>query len=187
MLTIFRIIDTQTPLASKPECIAAHQLATIANMLIDNGLIADLDEGEIEGTACNFEFNPSCLSLAQFATIFAGHDAALKVVEEAQYHGRSVRISDHDVPGRTMISVSQNLAVSPGLAMSRERARLVHDSLGINNRVTRSLPLVEIQHRLAEPMVIELFNERGLMTTYEFFVRMCSIDCGNSTPMLAWD
>ncbi|CDO38614.1 hypothetical protein [Novosphingobium sp. KN65.2] len=186
MLTIFRIIDTQTPLASEPEYIPAHQLATIANMLIDNGLIADLDDGEIEGTACNFEFNPSCFSLAQFATIFAGNDAALNVVEEAQYHGRSVRISDHDDAGRTMISVSQHLAVSPDLAMSRERAKRVHDCLGINNRVTRSLPLIEIQHRLAKPMVIELFKEHDLLTTYEFLLRMCSIDCGNATPMLAW-
>jgi hypothetical protein len=61
MLTFFRIVDTHTTLLSSPAPLSARELASLRSILQNAGIPAILDDGELDGTAYNFEANANAI------------------------------------------------------------------------------------------------------------------------------
>lgn len=186
MLTIFRIIDTETLLHTTPAEMSGFQVSALYNHLLDCGIATDLAAGEHEGIALNFEFNANAVSLAVFARLFAGNDQLLAIAEEAQFHGRSLRLSKPEGAIFVTLSVSDHIAISPELLMSVSRAHAVLRCLCLDPEAVSEVTLEQVRTALSEPSTYRAFVARDLEPAFEYLVRLCAIDHGNTAPKLAW-
>jgi len=186
MLTIFRIVDTETPLRTKPAAVRASQFSKLYNHLLDNGIATDLAPNEIEGIALRYEFNANAVSLADYDRLFMGDDQLLAVAEEAQFHGRSLRLSKTSDAIFATLSVSEHIAITPEIMMSVERAHAVLNCLGINPTETCSINISDLRHALIKPSVREAFVASGLDTAFDYLAGICAVEHGNTEPKLAW-
>ena len=87
MPALFRIVDTDTVLHSRPAPTNAREIAALRVLLQNEGRFALLDGGDLDGTAIKFEYNANAIAIASFASIFPERDDVLAVIEEAQAMG----------------------------------------------------------------------------------------------------
>lgn len=186
MLTIFRIVDTATPIKSKPASLGARHLAAIYNHILDTGVPTELEAGEVEGIAMNFEFNANSVSLAKFAQIFVGRDDLLAIAEEAQFHGRSLRISKGASDHFASLCVSEHIALSPEITMSKDRADSVLKCLGLDRETSGTISITRLREVLSQTAIRQKFSKLGLDAAYDYLASYCAIEHGNTDPMLAW-
>ncbi|MGF7156197.1 hypothetical protein [Novosphingobium gossypii] len=186
MLTIFRVTDTETRLQTTPAPMAASQVSALYNHLLDNGIATDLELGEREGIAFNFKFNANAVSLAVFARLFAGYDQLLAIAEEAQFHGRSLRLSKADAPHFVTLSVSDHIAISPELLMSVSRAHAVLRCLCLDPEVASDVTLDQLRAALRLPSTYRAFVDGNLEAAFDYLARICALEHGNTAPKLAW-
>lgn len=186
MLTIFRIIDTQTPLRTTPAQVQAAQFSALYNHLLDQGIATDVAPGEREGIAVHFEFNANAISLADLGRLFAGNDQLLAIAEEAQFHGRSLRLSKEQGVVFATLSVSEHIAVTPEILMSVSRAFAVLERLGVNPDEVTEMPLEALRSALRVPSTHQAFIDAELEKTFDYLAGICAIEHGNTEPKLAW-
>ncbi|MGE4404292.1 hypothetical protein [Pseudomonas sp.] len=186
MHTFFRIIDTQTKLHSKAAPLNARELASLRLTLQSAGIHADLDEGEVDGTALNFEYNANAVAIARFAQLFDARLDIVSVIEESQFLGRAIRVRRTDSDAFATLEVSEHIAISPELAVTRRQAELVLDCLDWPRSERRSIPLDELRSRLGAGRTYSRFERHDLGYLFDYLARIADTDCGEQIPELAW-
>jgi len=186
MLTFFRIVDTRTKLLSKPAPLNARELASLRSILQGAGVSPILDDGENDGTAYNFEANANGLAIAQFAALFRDRLDLLAIVEEAQFLGRSIRVSRAARNCDALLEVSEHIALSPEIAVTRNQAAHVFECLDLDPTTSTEIPLDALRSKLSNPATYHRFRRQGLANTYEYLSRLSYTDCGEQFPHLAW-
>lgn len=143
MLTFFRIVDTHTKLLSTPAPLNARELASLRSILQNAGIPTLLDDGEVDGTAYNFEANANAIAIAiaHFAALFRDRLDLLGVVEEAQFLGRSIRVSRAARNCDALLEVSEHIALSPEIAVTRNQADHVFECLDLDPATSTQIPL----------------------------------------------
>lgn len=141
MLTFFRIVDTHTKLLSVPAPLNARELASLRSILQGAGVSMILGDAELDGTAYNFEANANTLAIAQFAAFFRDRLDLLAIIEEAQFLGRSIRVSRTARNGDALLEVSEHIALSPEIAVTRTQADHVLECLNLDRATSADIPL----------------------------------------------
>lgn len=186
MLTFFRIVDTRTNLLSKPAPLNARELASLRSILQGAGVSPILDDGEHDGTAYNFEANANGLAIAQFAALFRDRLDLLAIVEESQFLGRSIRVSRAARNCDALLEVSEHIALSPEIAVTRNQAAHVFECLDLDPVTSTQIPLDALRSKLSNPATYHRFRRQGLANTYEYLSRLSYTDCREQFPHLAW-
>lgn len=186
MLTFFRIVDTQTPLSSTPAPLHARELGCLRALLQRASITIDPDRGEVDGTAFNFEANANAIALAHLPDMLASRLDILAIFEEAQFLGRSVRVSRSQPNTDATLEVSEHIALSPEIAVTSEQADRVLECLQIDPQCSNRLPLATLRARLGNPATYHRFERDHLTTTYEYLERLSYTDCGEQHPQFSW-
>lgn len=186
MLTFFRIIDTHSKLHTSPAELNARELARLRTTLQSAGILADPDDGEVDGIAYNFEANANAIALARFAGIFEHRLDLVAIMEEAQFLGRSISVSRASCDATATIHVSEHIAISPEIALSNEQADDVLQCLNLSRASARPLPLSVLRELLQTPSVYHRFAHHKLSHVFEYLARMADTECGDQLPHLAW-
>ncbi|MFC0205316.1 hypothetical protein [Novosphingobium soli] len=186
MLTFFRIVDTETKLHSKPAPLNARELARLRVILQHGGAVTIPEAGETAGTAYNFEANANAIALASFAAPFDKRIDILAIIEEAQFLGRSIRVRRDARGGEAVIQVSEHIAITPEIALTRDQADKVLDCLKLDREASPDMPLATLRSLLANPAIYDRFQRNGLANTYDYLARLSYTDCGEQHPHLAW-
>jgi hypothetical protein len=184
MLVTFRIVDFDTRLHSKPANLNARELATFRAIMRDNNIISDLDEGEADGTAYNFEVSANSLPLAAFARPFEYRDDIIAIVEEAQFLGRSLRVQKDGL--NVTLRVSQHLALANDLMMTDTVAEKALQALGIDGRAKRTVSLAKLKELVCDPAIFAAFDNAKIGNIYDALARLATTDCGEQLPRLVW-
>lgn len=186
MLTFFRIVDTHTKLLSSPPPLNARELASLRSILQGAGVSTILDDGELDGTAYNFEANANAIALAKFAPLFRDRLDLLAVLEEAQFLGRSIRVSRTARNCDALLEVSEHIALSPEIAVTRAQRDHVLECLDLDPTTSTEIPLDALRSKLSDPAIYYRFKRQDLENTYEYLSRLSYTDCGEQFPYLAW-
>lgn len=186
MLTFFRIVDTHTKLLSKPAPLNARELAGLRSILQTGGVPTILDDGEIDGTAYNFEANANAIAIARFASLFRDRTDLLSVIEEAQFLGRSIRVSRINRNCEARLEVSEHITLSPEIAVARSQVDRVLECLNLDPANSTEIALDALRSRLSNPATYHRFKQQDLENTYEYLSRLSYTDCGDQLPHLAW-
>jgi hypothetical protein len=186
MPAMFRIVDTESPLHSKPAALNARELAAMRVILQSAGRYAIPDDGEMDGTAFNFEHNANAVPIASFASTLDDREDILAIIEEAQFLGRAIRVSRASINDEPQLQVSPNIALSPPIAVTFEQAERVLECLGFDVGEVRSIPLAMVREKLHEPASSFRFDRCKLSYIFDYLVRLCDTDCGDQIPHLAW-
>ena len=186
MLTFFRIVDTHTELLSSPAPLNARELASLRLILRDAGIPTILDDGELDGTAYNFEANANAIAIARFAALFRDRLDLLAVLEEAQFLGRSIRVTRTARNCDALLEVSEHIALSPEIAVRRTRADRVLECLDLDPTNFTAITLDALRSKLSNPATYHRFKQHDLESTYDYLTRLSQTDCGEQFPHLAW-
>ncbi|WP_103727319.1 hypothetical protein [Novosphingobium sp. HII-3] len=186
MPTVFRIIDTQTRLHTSPVELNARELAKLRFLFQSAGHFVEVEEGESEGTALNFEVNANGIALARFATVFPDRDDILSVVEEAQFLGRSLRVARSPQDPEVTLHVSQHITLSPDILLSRKQARAVVDCIGDTPSDEGTISLDRLRSALRDVSCHRRFEAARIEHIHEYLVRLAATDCGEQFPYLEW-
>jgi hypothetical protein len=186
MLTFFRIVDAHTKLLSKPAPLNARELASLRSILQNAGIPTLLDDGELDGTAYNFEANANAIAIARFAALFRDRLDLLAVLEEAQFLGRSIRVTRTARNCDAFLEVSEHIAFSPEIAVKRSQADQVLECLDLDPANSNEIALDALRSKLSNPATYHRFKQHDLENTYEYLTRLSYTDCGEQSPHLAW-
>jgi len=188
MLTFFRIVDAHTKLLSKPAPLNARELASLRSILQNAGIPTLLDDGELDGTAYNFEANANAIAIAiaRFAALFRDRLDLLAVLEEAQFLGRSIRVTRTARNCDAFLEVSEHIAFSPEIAVKRSQADQVLESLDLDPANSNEIALDALRSKLSNSATYHRFKQHDLENTYEYLTRLSYTDCGEQSPHLAW-
>ena len=160
MLVTFRIKDTATPLHSKPATVSFSELAALMRKLHSHDAALDVDAGEFAAAPLNFEVNANSLSMAEFTSCFDHRADVISVVEEAQFLGRTLRVS--------------HLA-----------AKVLY-ALGRGDAGPGELTLESLRQLLQEPRTYDAFCAAKIAPVYDSLTYLAFTDCGEQTPVLEW-
>lgn len=185
MLVTFRIIDTETRLHSTPAILNARELAALCQLLSDNSLMPDLDNGETEGSAYHFEVAANGLALATFARVLSFRTDVIAVVEEAQFLGRTLRIERSESQFDTLLRVSNHIALTPDLMMAEDLANKALSALGLAPD-RRTIRISKLQELLQKPSTSKAFDDQRIGTIFDALARVAFVDCGEQIPHLEW-
>lgn len=186
MPAMFRIVDTESPLHSKPATLNARELAALRVILQSTGRYAMPDDGETDGTAFNFEHNANAVPIATFASVLGDREDILAIIEEAQFLGRAIRVSRASTSHEPQLQVSPYIALSPPIAVTFEQADRVLECLGFEAGEVPSIPLATVRQKLHDPATSYRFDRCKLSHIFDYLVRFCDTDCGDQLPHLAW-
>jgi len=186
MHTFFRIIDTHTKLLSKPVLLNARELPALRVTLQSAGIRCDLDDGELDGIAMDFEYNANSVPIARFSALFKHRLDIIEIFEEAQFLGRALRVSRQSNGEFATLMVSEHIAQSPEIAVSDEQATKVFECLGLNPAKDRSIPFARLHTLLRHPAAYHDFDRRGMGYIFTYLARLSDTDCGEQSPELAW-
>lgn len=186
MPALFRIIDTETALHSRPAPLNGREVAALRLLLQNEGRFAMLDSGEDDGTATKFEYNANAIAVASFASIFKERDDVIAVIEEAQFLGRNIRVDRDHADEQLYLEVSSEIALSPPIAVTFEQADRVLECIGIDGAGKDKMPLARLREVLHSPSTAHRFDESNLSNIFDYLARMADTDCGEQLPHLAW-
>ncbi|MBL4641406.1 MAG: hypothetical protein JKX86_06265 [Verrucomicrobiales bacterium] len=186
MLVTFRIKDTATPLHSKPATVSFSELAALMRKLHSHDAALDVDAGEFAAAPLNFEVNANSLSMAEFTSCFDHRADVISVVEEAQFLGRTLRVSHPGPMTPITIEVSEHIALARDLMMGPDLAAKVLYALGRGDAGPGELTLESLRQLLQEPRTYDAFCAAKIAPVYDSLTYLAFTDCGEQTPVLEW-
>jgi len=186
MLVTFRVKDTHTTLHSRPAEITALELAALTRRLHSSNATLDVDEGEFGVAPLNFEINANAMSMASFTACFDHRADIIAIVEEAQFLGRTLRVTHLGRLSPITIEVSEHIALARDLMMGPDLAAKLLFALGRDNAENGEIALESLRELLQEPRIYDAFAAAKIAPLYDSLTYLAFTDCGEQAPVLEW-
>lgn len=186
MLVTFRVKDTHTTLHSRPAEITALELAALTRRLHSSNATLDVDENEFGVAPLNFEINANAMSMASFSACFDHRADIIAIVEEAQFLGRTLRVTHLGRLSPITIEVSEHIALARDLMMGPDLAGKVLFALGRDNADAGELTLDSLRTLLQNHRTYDAFRGAKIMPIYDSLAYLAFTNCGEQRPVLAW-
>lgn len=192
MTITFRIDDGHNFHAVRPAEISPRQLAALCDFLRTQserlGLpLIDHEWGTIDEPEFAFEARVCPLPLASLSAILDHADAAIAVLDEAQFTGRRIRVRRDENIGLVMIEVAWTHDSAPSLNVANGNAYALLEGLGLDAESCGEIPLADLRRRLTDPVIHRrLGNDPHLSRYLPSLVAMARATSVPVEACLAW-
>ncbi len=171
MTITFRIDDGHDTHAVRPAEISPRQLVALSDYLRAQserlGLsLIDHEWGTIDEPEFAFEARICPLPLASLSAVLDHADAAIAVLDEAQFTGRRIRVRRDENIGLVMIEVAWTHDSAPSLNVANGNAYALLESLGLDADSCGEIPLAELRRRLTDPVIHRRLGDDPHLSRY---------------------
>ena len=158
MTITFRIDDGHDIHAVGPAEITRSQLAALCDYLRAQSErlgvpLIDHEWGTVDEPEFAFEARVCPLPLASLSAVLDHADAAIAVLDEAQFTGRRIRVRREENIGLVMIEVAWTHDSAPSLNVANGNAYALLESLGLDAESCGEIPLADLRRRLTDPVI----------------------------------
>jgi hypothetical protein len=158
MTITFRIEDGRSILLPSPAIVMPDQLASLRNLLAEQslrlGFTMLLSVNGVAGDPWfEFEARVCHLSLAVVSKCFDHDPSVIAILDEAQFLGRRVRVTQTERASDITRRLSLNPNAASEIALANAQALALLDGLGIDRRVTGMVTMTELRQRLTTPRI----------------------------------
>ena len=192
MTITFRIDDGHDIHGVPPAEISPLQLTTLCDYLRAQSERLGLslihhEWGTIDEPEFTFEARVCPLPLASLSAILDHADAAIAVLDEAQFTARRIRVRREENVGLVMIEVAWTHDSAPSLNIANGNAYALLESLGLDAESCGEIPLPDLRRRLIDPVIRHrLGNDPHLSRYLPSLVAMARASTVPSEARLAW-
>ena len=192
MTITFRVDDGHDTLSIAPAIITPDQLGALRDRLaegtrqIGTNLIIHDHVGPAEN-AFGFEARVCPLALATLAACFDHDPAAIKVLDEAQFRGRRVRIWKLDGSPDICLGLASSPDNAPEMDLTNNNAYALLQTLGLEPDDAGIIPISELRQRLTDPRIRRRLNDEPELEKYlPTLVQMATLKPIEGELHLAW-
>ena len=192
MTITFRIDDGHDIHAVGPAEITRSQLAALCDYLRAQSErlgvpLIDHEWGTVDEPEFAFEARVCPLPLASLSAVLDHADAAIAVLDEAQFTGRRIRVRREENIGLVMIEVAWTHDSAPSLNVANGNAYALLESLGLDAESCGEIPLADLRRRLTDPVIHRrLGNDPHLSRYLPSLVAMARATSVPVEACLAW-
>ena len=171
MTITFRIDDGHDIHAVGPAEITRSQLAALCDYLRAQSErlgvpLIDHEWGTVDEPEFAFEARVCPLPLASLSAVLDHADAAIAVLDEAQFTGRRIRVRREENIGLVMIEVAWTHDSAPSLNVANGNAYALLESLGLDADSCGEIPLAELRRRLTDPVIHRRLGDDPHLSRY---------------------
>ena len=124
--------------------------------------------------------------MASFTACFDHRADIIEIVEEAQFLGRTLRVTHLGRLSPIMIEVSEHIALARDLMMGPDLAAKLLFALGRDNAENGEIALESLRELLQEPRIYDAFAAAKIAPLYDSLTYLAFTDCGEQAPVLEW-
>ncbi|WP_375244158.1 hypothetical protein [Sphingomonas parapaucimobilis] len=192
MTITFRIDDGHDIHGVPPAEISPLQLTTLCDYLRAQSERLGLslihhEWGTVDEPEFAFEARVCPLPLASLSAILDHADAAIAVLDEAQFIGRRIRVRREENIGLVMIEVAWTHDSAPSLNVANGNAYALLEGLGLDAESCGEIPLADLRRRLTDPVIHRrLGNDPHLSRYLPSLVAMARATSVPVEASLAW-
>ena len=192
MTITFRIDDGHDVHAVPPAEITRDQLSVLCDYLraqserLGYPLIAH-EWGTTDEPEFAFEARVCPLPLASLSAILDHGEAAIAILDEAQFAARRIRVRREENIGLVMIEVAWTHDSAPALNVANGNAYALLESLGLDAESFGEIPLAELRRRLTDPVIHDRLTADPHLSRYlPSLVAMARSKTNPPDASLAW-
>lgn len=192
MTITFRVEDGRSILPPTPAIIMPDQLAALRELLSEQSLRLGFSlllpiYGVTGDPWFEFDARVCHLSLASVSKCFDHDPAVIAVLDEAQFLGRRVRITQTERSSDIQLRLSLNPDAAPEMALANPEALTLLDRLGIDRKTAGMVPMTELRQRLMDPRIRRRLDaDPALANCVETLTTMAGMKPAEGDYLLAW-
>jgi hypothetical protein len=192
MTITFRVDDGFDKSAIPPAIITSDQLGSLHERLArerakTGAVMVFPEDGEPGNGAFALEARICPMALAAVSACFDHDTGILRILEEAQFRGRRVRVWQQTKPVDIWIGVASSPDNAPELNVSNNNAFALLEMLGLMGESTGVIAMTQLRQRLIDPRIRRrLDDEPGLARYLPTLIRMAALKPIEGELHMAW-